>query len=95
MLAAADAAIEDELREENRERMRPAFLARWPIHAERPGHSTRHPSQGLGRLSYEDAMAIHTPGVSTRAVAQAAGVTEPSVSRWRKANGLVQAWVRA
>lgn len=57
------------------------------------GHSTRSGGGGLGRLTFQQALDAHTPGVTTQEVADAAGVTRPSVSRWRIANGLTALWV--
>lgn len=56
-------------------------------------HSVRQAGSALGGLSFDQALNAHRPGVSTQEVAQAAGVTCPSVSRWRIANGLVSVWV--
>lgn len=56
-------------------------------------HSIRKPGSALGALTFEEAVRAHRPRVTTLEIAAAAGVTCPSVSRWRAANGMVSAWV--
>lgn len=56
-------------------------------------HSVYRPGSGLGSLTFDQALNAHAPNVTTREVAQAAGVTCPSVSRWRIANRLTSLWV--
>jgi L-aminopeptidase/D-esterase-like protein len=44
---------------------------------------------GLGRLTYAEVAALLKPGVGQRYVAEKAGVTQSSVSRWLAANDFV------
>jgi L-aminopeptidase/D-esterase-like protein len=44
---------------------------------------------GLGRLTYAEVVAILKPGVGQRYVAEKAGVSRSSVSRWLAANDFV------
>jgi hypothetical protein len=51
--------------------------------------------RGLGRLAYDEVVALHgKPGVGQGYIAHACGVNQCSVSRWQAANGFVQVWVK-
>ena len=57
------------------------------------GGSRRVPGRGVGLLSYEQVAALHAPGATTETIAKACGVTQPTLSVWRQANGFLRHWV--
>ncbi len=61
--------------------------------AERPTIRWGLAGKGLGRLTYQEVVALHRPGITQRTVALAAGVDQSSVSRWRAANDFVQVYL--
>ena len=64
------------------------FIGHWVLRGEPVA------KRKLGRLSFDQALALHTPGVETQAVADAAGLHVASVSRWRYDVGLVPTWIQ-
>jgi hypothetical protein len=52
------------------------------------------PHGGLGSLSHAEVEAMHVDQLDSAAIVAAAGVSAPSLSRWRKAHGYVMVWTR-
>lgn len=86
-LEADNAVLRARLETRMREPARPLVI-RQP-----QGQGCRSPQSGLGLLSYAQVVELHERQVDQHQILAMAGVTRPSLSRWRKANGFIQAWV--
>lgn len=49
---------------------------------------------GVGSLTYAEAIALHEQGIDRHGIAERAGVHPSSVTRWRARHGLARRWSR-
>lgn len=95
LTAASDAQSKVELLEAQVRDLRAGIMVDAVLLPRPPaGGGCRHPNTGMGSLTYDQLVDLHRRQVDQAQICAMAGVSRPSLSRWRKANNYVQAWMK-